>query len=345
MGCVLPAGQGQAPARQAALGAGLPLVDRLHHGEQDVRLRHEGRDARARHPARRQRSTSWWRAAWNRMTNAPYLLPKARAGLRMGHGQVIDHMFYDGLEDAYDKGRLMGTFAEECARQVQLHPRSAGRLRDRRRSNGRRRRTSDGCVRLGNHADRDQGRQGREVHRDGRAAVQGEPREDPDAQARLPQGRHGDRGEFELDLRRRRGAGADAPLDAPRSAASRRSRRSSATRRTRRSPRWFTTAPVGAIRKLLEKTGWKAERRRPLRDQRSLRGGDHGGDEGARPAARQGQRARRRLRARPPDRRLRRAHPRDADRRAAQARRQARRRDRCASAAAKPRRWRSSWHE
>jgi acetyl-CoA C-acetyltransferase len=49
------------------------------------------------------------------MTNAPYLLPKARAGLRMGHGQVIDHMFYDGLEDAYDKGRLMGSFAEDCA--------------------------------------------------------------------------------------------------------------------------------------------------------------------------------------------------------------------------------------
>jgi acetyl-CoA C-acetyltransferase len=51
------------------------------------------------------------------MTNAPYLLPKARAGLRMGHAQVLDHMFYDGLEDAYDKGRLMGTFAEECAQQ------------------------------------------------------------------------------------------------------------------------------------------------------------------------------------------------------------------------------------
>jgi len=51
------------------------------------------------------------------MTNAPYLLPKARSGLRMGHGQVIDHMFYDGLEDAYDKGRLMGSFAEECAQK------------------------------------------------------------------------------------------------------------------------------------------------------------------------------------------------------------------------------------
>src|SRR3989442_4819675 len=51
------------------------------------------------------------------MSNAPYLLPKARVGLRMGHGQVIDHMFYDGLEDAYDKGRLMGSFAEDCAQK------------------------------------------------------------------------------------------------------------------------------------------------------------------------------------------------------------------------------------
>jgi acetyl-CoA C-acetyltransferase len=54
------------------------------------------------------------------MTNAPYLLPKARAGLRMGHGQVIDHMFLDGLEDAYDKGRLMGSFAEDCASKYQF---------------------------------------------------------------------------------------------------------------------------------------------------------------------------------------------------------------------------------
>ena len=54
------------------------------------------------------------------MTNAPYLLPKARAGLRMGHAQVLDHMFYDGLEDAYEKGRLMGTFAEDCAAKYQF---------------------------------------------------------------------------------------------------------------------------------------------------------------------------------------------------------------------------------
>jgi acetyl-CoA C-acetyltransferase len=116
IGCVLPAGQGQAPARQASLGAGLPLGtgcttinkmcgsgmkaamfanDLLLSGSSEVIVA----------------------GGMESMTNAPYLLPKARGGLRMGHGQVIDHMFYDGLEDAYDKGRLMGTFAEECAQK------------------------------------------------------------------------------------------------------------------------------------------------------------------------------------------------------------------------------------
>ena len=114
MGCVLPAGQGQAPARQASLGAGLPLAagcttvnkmcgsgmkaamlahDLLSVGSMDVVVA----------------------GGMESMSNAPYLMPKARAGYRMGHQQVLDHMFYDGLEDAYDKGRLMGTFAEDCA--------------------------------------------------------------------------------------------------------------------------------------------------------------------------------------------------------------------------------------
>jgi acetyl-CoA C-acetyltransferase len=114
MGCVLPAGQGQAPARQASLGAGLSLAagcttvnkmcgsgmkaamlahDLLRAGSMDVVVA----------------------GGMESMTNAPYLMPKARSGYRMGHQQVLDHMFYDGLEDAYDKGRLMGTFAEDCA--------------------------------------------------------------------------------------------------------------------------------------------------------------------------------------------------------------------------------------
>ncbi|MCX8086456.1 MAG: acetyl-CoA C-acetyltransferase [Rhodocyclaceae bacterium] len=117
MGCVLQAGQGQAPARQAALLAGLPLsagcttvhkvcgsamkavmiaCDTLKAGSQTVIVA----------------------GGMESMTNAPYLLPKARGGYRLGHGQILDHMFFDGLEDHYtpeNKGRLMGTFAEDCA--------------------------------------------------------------------------------------------------------------------------------------------------------------------------------------------------------------------------------------
>src|ERR1700692_3483686 len=114
MGCVLPAGLGQAPARQAALGAGLPLST----GSTTVnKMCGSGmRAAMFAHDMLAAGSADFIVAGgMESMTNAPYLLPKARAGMRMGHGQVIDHMFYDGLEDAYDKGRLMGAFAEECA--------------------------------------------------------------------------------------------------------------------------------------------------------------------------------------------------------------------------------------
>jgi len=114
MGNVLPAGQGQAPARQASLKAGIPLAagcttvnkmcgsamkatmlahDLIVAGSADIIVA----------------------GGMESMTNAPYLMPKARGGYRMGHQTVQDHMFLDGLEDAYDKGRLMGTFAEDCA--------------------------------------------------------------------------------------------------------------------------------------------------------------------------------------------------------------------------------------
>jgi acetyl-CoA C-acetyltransferase len=114
MGCVLPAGQGQAPARQASLGAGLPLaagcttINKMcGSGMKAAMLAH---DALISHSAEIIVA-----GGMESMSNAPYLLPKARSGYRMGHAQVIDHMFYDGLEDAYDKGRLMGSFAEDCA--------------------------------------------------------------------------------------------------------------------------------------------------------------------------------------------------------------------------------------
>lgn len=114
MGCVLPAGQGQAPARQAALGAGLArattctTVNKMcGSGMQTAILAHDQLLAGS--------SDIVVAGGMESMTNAPYLLEKARAGYRMGHGRVLDHMFLDGLEDSFDKGRLMGSFAEECA--------------------------------------------------------------------------------------------------------------------------------------------------------------------------------------------------------------------------------------
>ena len=114
MGCVLPAGQGQAPARQAALGAEMPLsvccttVNKMcGSGMKSAMLAHDlllGGEERI-----------LVAGGMESMTNAPYLLPRARSGMRLGHGEVVDHMFLDGLEDAYDRGKLMGTFAEATA--------------------------------------------------------------------------------------------------------------------------------------------------------------------------------------------------------------------------------------
>jgi acetyl-CoA C-acetyltransferase len=114
MGCVLPAGQGQAPARQAALGAGLPAstgavtVNKMcGSGMKAAMLAHDMIVAGS--------NRIIVAGGMESMSNAPYLLDRARTGYRMGHGSMLDHMFLDGLEDAYDKGRLMGTFAEDCA--------------------------------------------------------------------------------------------------------------------------------------------------------------------------------------------------------------------------------------
>ncbi len=119
MGCVLSAGLGQAPARQASLGAGLPqgvpattinkmcgsgmkaamlAFDQISAGSADIMVA----------------------GGMESMTRAPYLLDRAREGLRLGHGRTLDHMFLDGLEDAYERGRLMGSFAEDTAQDLQL---------------------------------------------------------------------------------------------------------------------------------------------------------------------------------------------------------------------------------
>ncbi|WP_282181906.1 thiolase family protein [Aliiroseovarius marinus] len=119
MGCVLPAGQGQAPARQAGFAAGLgkevpatTLNKMCGSGMKTAMIAYDqvalgGTDIMVA-------------GGMESMTEAPYILPKMRGGARIGHGAVVDHMFLDGLEDAYDKGRLMGTFAEDCAESFQF---------------------------------------------------------------------------------------------------------------------------------------------------------------------------------------------------------------------------------
>lgn len=114
MGCVLPAGLGQAPARQASFGAGIPdsvgctTVNKMCGS--GMRAAMYGYDA-----LKAGSNNVVVAGGFESMTNAPYILPKVRSGLRLGHGDVKDHMFLDGLEDAYEEGRLMGSFAEETA--------------------------------------------------------------------------------------------------------------------------------------------------------------------------------------------------------------------------------------
>src|SRR4051812_16889492 len=119
MGCVLPAGLGQAPARQAAIGAGIPVssgattINKVcGSGMKAVMLAHDLISAGS--------NEIMVAGGMESMSNAPYLLDRARGGYRMGHGKIVDHMFLDGLEDAYDKGRLMGAFAEDCAQDYQF---------------------------------------------------------------------------------------------------------------------------------------------------------------------------------------------------------------------------------
>jgi acetyl-CoA C-acetyltransferase len=114
MGCVLPAGLGQAPARQASIGAGIPrsvgctTINKMcGSGMKAVMFGYDAIMA--------GNANVIVAGGMESMSNAPYLLPKVRVGMRLGHGEMLDHMFFDGLEDVYQRGRLMGTFAEDCA--------------------------------------------------------------------------------------------------------------------------------------------------------------------------------------------------------------------------------------
>ena len=255
MGCVLPAGQGQAPARQAALGAGLPLsagcttINKMcGSGMKAAMFAHDLLAAES--------FDLIVAGGMESMTNAPYLLPKARAGLRMGHAQVIDHMFYDGLEDAYDKGRLMGTFAEDCAAKYEFS-----------------RQAQDEFAIASLTRAQNANKQGAfawemtpitKAGKDEKFVEMDEPPFKANLE-KIPALKPAFRKDGTVTAANSSSIsdGAAALVMMRRSSAEKRGLTPLATvvghATHSQEPAWFTTAPVGAIRKLFEKTGWSAQ--------------------------------------------------------------------------------------
>jgi acetyl-CoA C-acetyltransferase len=254
LGCVLPAGLGQAPARQAALGAGLPqsvpamtLNKVCGSGMASAMF---GCDAIRAGSARIIIA-----GGFESMTNAPYLLPKARAGYRMGHGEILDHMFYDGLQNPYDN-QMMGHFADATARQYQFSraDQDAYAAESVRRGQAA---VAGGAFRAEITPVTVKGRKGDQlVERD-------EPPGNCDV-AKIPNLKpaFSKDGSVTAASSSSIADGAAALVLMSASAA----RAAGATPLARviayaghaQAPEWFTTAPAGAIRKVLAATGWNA---------------------------------------------------------------------------------------
>jgi acetyl-CoA C-acetyltransferase len=251
MGNVLPAGQGQAPARQAALAAGLPdatgctTINKVCGSGMKAAMLASDMIALG---TNRIMVTGGMES----MSNAPYLLPKARGGLRLGHGEIKDHMFLDGLEDAYDPGRLMGTYAEETAAKY-----------------GYTREAQDRYAIASLERAQDAIRSGR-FRREIVAVTAGKDAVSDDEQ---PLKANADRIPTLKPAFRKDGTvtaansssisdGGAAMVLMTLAEAERRGltplARIAGYATHSQAPAWFTTAPVGAIRKLFEKTGWDA---------------------------------------------------------------------------------------
>jgi acetyl-CoA C-acetyltransferase len=254
MGNVLPAGVGQAPARQAALGAGLPpatgcmTINKVcGSGMKAAMLAHDLITLGTH--------SVMIAGGMESMTNAPYLLPKARAGLRLGHGEVKDHMFLDGLEDAYDPGRLMGTFAEDCADKYRFSREAQDRYAITSLTRAQQA-IRDGSFAREIVAVTTGGKAGATVKTDEQPL-----KANPD---KIPQLKPVFRKDGTVTP-------ANSSSISDGAAAMVLMRLSDAEKRGlaplakivafsahSQEPQWFTTAPVGAIRKLFEKTGWNA---------------------------------------------------------------------------------------
>jgi len=256
MGNVLSAGQGQAPARQAALGAGLPPAVACMTVNKVC-----GSGMKAAMLARDQLTLGSAdlivAGGMESMSNAPYLLPKARAGLRLGHGEVKDHMFLDGLEDAYDRGRLMGTFAEECAAKYQFSREAQDRYAITSLTRAQEAIRSGSFEREIVPVKLAGGRTETVVTADEQPL-----KANPD---KIPQLKPAFRKDGTVTAANSSSIsdGAAAMVLMKRSAAERRGiaplARIVACSSHSQEPQWFTTAPVGAVRKLFEMTGWDAK--------------------------------------------------------------------------------------
>lgn len=255
MGCVLQAGQGQAPARQAALGAGLPqavpcsTVNKMcGSGMKALMLVHD--------MLRADSFQIGVAGGMESMSNAPYLLDRARGGYRLGHGALSDHMFLDGLEDAYDRGRLMGTFAEECASRYGFtrEAQDAYALESLRRARA--------AIEGGAFADEVtpvtvRGRKGDTLIERDEQPLKAQPEKIPTLKPAFAKN-----GTVTAANSSSISDGAAALVLMRQSEADRRGltplARIVGHASFAQAPALFTTAPVGAIRRLLDKAGWRA---------------------------------------------------------------------------------------
>ena len=256
MGCVLPAGLGQAPARQAAFGAQIPeavgatTVNKMcGSGMKAAMLAHDLLKA--------DTNRVMVAGGMESMTNAPYLLQKARGGLRLGHGEVKDHMFLDGLEDAYDKGRLMGTFAEDTAQAYQFtrDQQDAYSIESLARA---KRATDDGSFRDEIVSVTVKGRRGETVVADDEQPGSADPAKIPSLKpAFRPEGTVTAANSSSIS------DGAAALIMMRQSEAEKRGltplARIVGHATHAQAPAWFTTAPIHAVETLFEKTGWSAD--------------------------------------------------------------------------------------
>jgi acetyl-CoA C-acetyltransferase len=256
MGCVLPAGMGQAPARQASLGAGIPdatgctTVNKMcGSGMKTTMLTHDLLLAGT--------NEVMVAGGLESMSNAPYILPKARSGQRLGHGQMLDHMFLDGLEDAFDKGTLMGVFAERTAKKYGFSREAQDKFAIRSLTRAKKA-IEDGSFDAEVTPVTYKNRQGEVTVEEDEQPLKANldkipklrPAFDKDGTVTAANSSSISDGAAALVMMResiakKRGLKPVARFLGHSSFA--------------QEPAWFTTAPVSAIRKLLETVGWKAD--------------------------------------------------------------------------------------